>query len=55
LKINPNPEPSKYDVSLEKEGKVTLSNFKTSKKTVFSKSARFIEKLGIHELKQNIL
>ena len=45
LKSNPNPEPTKYDVVLEKEGRVTVSNFKTPKKAVFPKSSRFIDDL----------
>jgi hypothetical protein len=31
---------------MEKDGRVTLSNFKTPKKTVFAKSSRFMEELG---------
>jgi hypothetical protein len=35
-------------VRLEKNGRTALSNFKTSKKPVFAKSARFIENLCNH-------
>jgi len=47
IKANPNPEPSKYNVDLEKNGRLTLSTFKTPKKTVFPKSSRFLSSLGI--------
>ena len=38
IKPNFNPEASKYDTSMEKDGRVTLSNFRSTKQAVFPKS-----------------
>ncbi len=38
IKPNLNPEASKYDTSMEKDGRVTLSNFRSTKQAVFPKS-----------------
>lgn len=46
LKPDSNPEASKYDTSIEKDGRVTLSTFKSSKKAVFAKSERIMHSLG---------